>query len=212
MQNDVPTPSLVLSAGKGDIYDSSIWLGHAPTYTPLHRDPNPNLFVQLAGTKIVRLFKPSVGNDIFAKVQEKIGGEASAALRGEEMMKGLEKRVLEREVWGETDEGAAGGFEAQLESGDGLFIPKGWWHSIKGVGKGMTGSVSSAIVVLVLAVAMQANLSRRSTGGFDRLGDRLALQKIMWSLEMHSETRSLYHKPSESSWRQLRQSECEAVA
>lgn len=144
LSQDVPTPEIVLRAGKGDVYDSSIWLGQAPTYTPLHRDPNPNLFVQLAGRKMVRLVRPEIGRGIFAKVQEKIGGQASATMRGEEMMQGKEKEALEEEVWGE--ESAAGRsydvWETELGSGDGLFIPKGWWHSIKGVGQGMTGSVN----------------------------------------------------------------------
>lgn len=140
LQSSLPTPELVQQAGKGDIYDSSLWLGRAPTYTPLHRDPNPNLFVQLAGKKVVRLFRPRDGDGIFARVQERIGGSGSATMRGEEMMVGEERRLLEEVVWGEGQ--GCSGFEAELESGDGLFIPKGWWHSIKGVGEGMTGSVN----------------------------------------------------------------------
>lgn len=142
LRDDVPTPDLVLKAGKGDVYDTSIWLGQAPTYTPLHRDPNPNLFVQLAGRKVVRLMRPRAGDAIFACVQERIGGRGNAAVRGEEMMGGEEKRVLEEEVWGEEREGKEAMWEAEVGGGDGLFIPKGWWHSIKGVGEGMTGSVN----------------------------------------------------------------------
>ncbi|KAK3672567.1 hypothetical protein LTR78_007618 [Recurvomyces mirabilis] len=142
LRDDLPTPELVLKAGKGDVYDSSIWLGQAPTYTPLHRDPNPNLFVQLAGTKVVRLFKPDAGRAVFAKVQEKIGGSASATLRGEEMMQGAEKQALEQEVWGSSEVSLTSAYETIVERGGGLFIPKGWWHSIKGVGTGMTGSVN----------------------------------------------------------------------
>lgn len=149
LRDDVPTPAIVLKAGKGDVYDSSIWLGEAPTYTPLHRDPNPNLFVQLAGKKIVRLFKPNVGHGIFAKVQEQIGGHASASMRGEEMMMGAEKRALEEEVWGDVNNEFRGSaWQAELEPGDGLFIPKGWWHSVKGIGEGMTGSVSCLLHIV----------------------------------------------------------------
>ena len=43
----------------------------------------------------MRLCKPETGSSIFAKVQERIGGAASATMRGEEMMAGEEKRVLE---------------------------------------------------------------------------------------------------------------------
>lgn len=142
LRDDVPTPEIVRRAGKGDVYDTSIWLGQAPTYTPLHRDPNPNLFVQLAGRKIVRLMKPQAGNAVFARVQEKIGGAGNALMRGEEMMQGEEKRVLEEEVWGDGREAQELMWQAELEGGDALHIPKGWWHSIKGVGEGMTGSVN----------------------------------------------------------------------
>jgi hypothetical protein len=142
MRADLPTPELVLKAGKGDVYDSSIWLGHAPTYTPLHRDPNPNLFVQLAGKKIVRLYEPRAGNAVFSKVQEAIGGSASATMRGEEMMQGQEKKLLEEEVWSDGEDTIGGAWQAELEAGDALFIPKGWWHSVKGLGDGINGSVN----------------------------------------------------------------------
>ncbi|KAH0344349.1 Clavaminate synthase-like protein, partial [Aureobasidium melanogenum] len=141
---DLPTPELVSKAGKGDVYDTSIWLGQAPTYTPLHRDPNPNLFVQLAGKKQVRLFKPDLGNAIFHHVQASIGGAANATMRGAEMMEGAERAALEQAVWHPSSGAfwASEGLQCELGSGDGLFIPKGWWHSIKGVGQGMIGSVN----------------------------------------------------------------------
>ena len=141
---DLPTPDLVSKAGKGDIYDTSIWLGRAPTYTPLHRDPNPNLFVHLAGRKQVRLFKPDLGNAIFHHVQNNIGGAANATMRGAEMMEGAERAALEQAVW-DPPSGSfwtSEGLQCEVAPGDGLFIPKGWWHSIKGVGQGMIGSVN----------------------------------------------------------------------
>ena len=143
---DLPIPEFVTQAGRGDIYDSSIWLGRAPTYTPLHKDPNPNLFVQLAGRKAVRIFAPAVGNEIFASVKNRLGDGGRGQMRGEEMMGGEERKVLEEVVWSEQVLGPADvvlGQEAVLEAGDGIFIPKGWWHSIKGVGEGVIGSVST---------------------------------------------------------------------
>lgn len=89
LQADLPTPHLVTDAGKGDIYDANIWMGIPPTYTPLHKDPNPNLFVQLASKKRVRLFPSRVGMEIFRKVQMEIGQNASSAFRGNEMMEGI---------------------------------------------------------------------------------------------------------------------------
>ncbi|KAK2875364.1 hypothetical protein FQN49_001658 [Arthroderma sp. PD_2] len=166
LRNDFPTPSYVMQAGKGDIYDTNIWVGMAPTYTPLHRDPNPNLFVQLAGSKHVRLLSPDTGRGVFAQIREKAesaqtGRGHNSAIRGEEMMKGAERRLLDCAVWGshhepeqhketsdptcESDSHESqpdNGYEAVLHAGDALFIPKGWWHSIKGVGRGVTASVN----------------------------------------------------------------------
>lgn len=147
MQADLPTPDLVLKAGKGDVYESSIWLGRAPTYTPLHRDPNPNLFVQLAGKKTVRIYRPEVGGMVFAYVQRVVGGAGNERMRGAEMMEGRERGVFEDVIWNKDGREElpwdGQGWECEVEAGDGLFIPKGWWHSIKGTGEGMTGSVSS---------------------------------------------------------------------
>lgn len=157
LQSDLPVPEIIYKAGKGDVYNSSIWLGLAPTYTPLHRDPNPNIFVQLAGSKVVRLMQPRHGLEVYERVRARIGGGGNPAMRGDEMMAGVEGEELEKEVWnmelnvsGKEDRTTSAwtgkrlsGFEAQLDRGDGIFIPSGWWHSIKGVGRGMIGSVSS---------------------------------------------------------------------
>ncbi|EEH33344.1 hypothetical protein PAAG_04394 [Paracoccidioides lutzii Pb01] len=183
LHSDFPTPLFVSEAGRGDIYDTNIWMGIPPTYTPFHRDPNPNLFVQMAGRKAVRLYSPDTGLAVFQRVKAMVLWRQSqdenaiiadrvvadhAKFRGEEMMQGLEKTLLEAEVWGSSAErepneadggGASGsesgisrevedeatkthGFEAHLDAGDGMFIPMGWWHSIKGVGEGITASVN----------------------------------------------------------------------
>ncbi|KAL6246906.1 hypothetical protein RBB50_006213 [Rhinocladiella similis] len=143
---------------KGDIYASSLWLGRPPTYTPLHRDPNPNLFIQLAGRKVLRLLPPDVGGAIFDDVQNRIRTPSSrhvqrqtssATIRGDEMMAGPEKEALHDAVWAESGRDnryshviRTYGLETALELGDALFIPKGWWHSVKGVGQGVTASVN----------------------------------------------------------------------
>ncbi|KAJ5810953.1 hypothetical protein N7447_010469 [Penicillium robsamsonii] len=146
LREDFPTPELVARAGKGDVYDTNVWIGHPPTYTPLHRDPNPNLFVQLAGEKVVRLLAPADGQAVFGAVRRQLGKSGSreaAAFRGEEMMQGRERALLDEMVWRtpvSAGSDAGVGFEAYLEAGDSLFIPKGWWHSIKGIGGGVTAS------------------------------------------------------------------------
>jgi len=153
LQADVPTPSILqpfTSAGiKGDIYASSLWLGRPPTYTPLHRDPNPNLFIQLAGQKTIRLLPPEIGEALYHEISSSLSSDAksiSSRIRGEEMMVGLQKAALHDAVW--NDSGVYGKalqdhcLETTLGLGDTLFTPKGWWHSVKGIGDGVTASVN----------------------------------------------------------------------
>jgi len=140
LRDDLPTPKLVKEAGKGDVYDANIWLGIPPTYTPLHRDPNPNIFIQLASRKRVRLFTPDIGSAIFREVQQRIKQHASSKFRGNEMMEGPERIALEESTWGES--ASKDGFEVIVSPGDALFIPKGWWHSIKSIGSDLNASVN----------------------------------------------------------------------
>lgn len=161
LQADLPTPTLLSKLGRGDIYASSLWMGKPPTCTPLHRDPNPNLFVQLAGQKHIRLVKPDVGRAVYERARLKAGGGGRANMRGEEMMVGKEMQALEEAVWDEKDE-AIEGVEAQLSAGDGLYIPLGWWHAVHGTGTGANASVS-----VMICAKMRELTTGRSTGGSD---------------------------------------------
>ncbi|KAI5805938.1 hypothetical protein EDC01DRAFT_640915 [Geopyxis carbonaria] len=132
-----PTPDFVTSAGKGDIYATNLWLGRSNAInTPLHKDPNPNLFVQLCGRKKLRLFEPDVGKRLLQDVDDT--GHSLIAFRGEDMMVGERKEAIEEQVWEKSKEG----FEIEVEPGDGIFIPRGWWHAVRGVGTGVGGSVN----------------------------------------------------------------------
>ncbi|EHK23670.1 uncharacterized protein TRIVIDRAFT_36532 [Trichoderma virens Gv29-8] len=130
LQSDVPAPELIRKVGKGDIYSSSIWLGTEPTYTPLHRDPNPNLFCQLCSSKVVRLLPPDKGLELYNSVQTRLRRLGNSRIRSTEMMEGEEREMLHGAVWG-NEPTAADIQEVTLRAGDGLFIPKGWWHSIR---------------------------------------------------------------------------------
>ncbi|KAL8656481.1 MAG: hypothetical protein Q9226_002654 [Calogaya cf. arnoldii] len=148
MQDDLPIPELVTKTGKGDVYDTSIWLGVAPTYTPLHRDPNPNMYLQLAGRKVIRLLEPDTGQAVFDGFHLASGSKASSKFRGDEMMIGQEKGFLEAQIWSDAtreDGKESVGFEAILYAGESMFIPQGWWHSVRSIGTGCTGSVSLTI-------------------------------------------------------------------
>jgi hypothetical protein len=143
LQDDLPAPDIVQRAGKGDIYSSSIWMGTEPTYTPLHRDPNPNLFCQLYSRKTVRLLPPSRGDVLFFQVQAQIQQQGNSRIRTADMMQGEERTALHDAVWADKDLPEEL-HEVRLSAGDALFIPEGWWHSVKSVESngGLNGSVN----------------------------------------------------------------------
>jgi hypothetical protein len=161
LRDDLPAPHIVQKAGKGDIYASSLWMGIPPTDTPLHKDPNPNVLLQLAGRKTIRVLPPQSGRAVYANARrlcdeaEGSGLTLGPSIRGEEMMVGLERAILNDFMWGEgncteisenqVERTDLQGFETTLAAGDGVFIPKSWWHSVRGIGDhsdGINASVS----------------------------------------------------------------------
>ncbi|KAJ1324846.1 cupin-like domain-containing protein [Microdochium nivale] len=144
LSDDLRVPDIVQNSPKGDIYSSSVWLGLQPTYTPLHRDPNPNIFCQLRGHKTVRFLPPKVALGVFNKIQSKLGMRASARLRGTEMMQGLERDLLHKTMWLPSPEETHFSHiaEATVGPGDILFIPQGWWHTF--ISQGREGELNAS--------------------------------------------------------------------
>jgi hypothetical protein len=95
------------------------------------------------------MIKPQDGDMVFELLRREISQvmmDGKGRLRGEDMLVGKEARLLEGWVWHESSAGQEiEGYEAELESGDGLFIPKGWWHAVRGTGEGINASVSEVL-------------------------------------------------------------------
>jgi hypothetical protein len=173
LASDLPTPQIVRESARGDVYGSSVWMGFPPTSTPLHRDPNPNFFVQLVGTKCFRMLDHANG----LLVYQTATGKGTGRIRGPEMLVGEESQRMEEWLWGDkileslrTEDQHSGRpqvecWEACLNEGDAIFIPVGWWHSVRGVGS--TSSVNASVRA-GCPFGGYAN-SCRSIGGSDRL-------------------------------------------
>lgn len=92
------------------------------------------------------MMRPDIGRGVFERARLRAGGGGRASMRGEEMMVGNEMQALEEAVWDGQEE-AVEGYEAQLSVGDGLYIPLGWWHAVRGIGTGTNASVSEHVCV-----------------------------------------------------------------
>ncbi len=158
LRDDVGLPLTVRRTGRGDMYSSSLWLGLEPTATPWHCDPNPNMFFQLCNAKVVRMALPRIGETVFRQTKLQLGMTASLRIRGEEMMAGPERDLLDDAIWTRPSQDLV---EAHLDAGDALFIPKGWWHSVKSAGSaGGTERLSQLVVPLSTTGHRQATCSR----------------------------------------------------
>ena len=93
--------------------------------------------------KVVRLVKPAAGDALFRNVQTKLGRSGSSRIRLADMMYGPERELLHEMVWEDGEAHDAEMFEARVGPGDALFIPMGWWHSVRSEGEG--GSLNASV-------------------------------------------------------------------
>jgi hypothetical protein len=110
LQADVGALDAYLTPGEG-----MMWIGPMGTFTPLHFDLTNNLIVQVVGAKRVVMLPPSEtprlynNTHVFSAVHD-INDDAMLA-----------RYPLARDA--ET-------FEVELNAGDALFVPIGWWHQV----------------------------------------------------------------------------------
>lgn len=144
LREDLPTPNLIREGGQG-LVASSLWMGVPPTDTPLHKDPNPNFFVQLAGHKRIRMIRPEDGDLAYSTVRNIIADETGVTpfagafvnstftglggkLRGNEMMSGLEKKLMDSLIWG--DDHGVWSWENGQKVNNGYKIASGKWEFV----------------------------------------------------------------------------------
>ncbi|KAK6339180.1 hypothetical protein TWF718_008603 [Orbilia javanica] len=147
------------------------------THTPLHRDPTDNIFLQLASSKIITTIPPLLGDKIFSHLHRhsKLSSTDPRGRIRDGLLEWKESSVLDRVVWYDENgkkDGEGGELEAEDEiergvinllkssgevyktvvrKGEAVYIPAGWWHSVKSVlpdhteeleGKGVVASMN----------------------------------------------------------------------
>ncbi|MEL6865049.1 MAG: cupin-like domain-containing protein [Bacteroidota bacterium] len=96
------------------IFALNLWVGNK-TRSGLHFDNADNLFGQIYGTKRVYLVSPAYSKYLYPFLDNP--SKSQVDLEAPDMKKYPKSRQIE--VWTYT-----------LHPGDGLFMPRGWWHHI----------------------------------------------------------------------------------
>lgn len=150
MRDDVVTPLMCTTTGKGCLYRSNIWFGGAKgTASPCHIDPFENLLCQVVGTKQVTLFAPALGlSHLYPAVgtvqantslvdMEKpnlivhpLYREAVEMLNAQRSGKSNVPAPASSNVESEGTTEMLGG-RGTLYPGDAVYVPFKWWHYFK---------------------------------------------------------------------------------
>lgn len=112
---DVNTPK-ICETGKGHLYKVNIWLGGVDgVKSPCHYDPFSNILCQVFGTKHVILFHPDQSENLYPALGTIQKNTSLVDFSNPDLVK---HPLFEKAI----------GYEANLNPGDGLFIPYKWWH------------------------------------------------------------------------------------
>ena len=126
-----PTPDLFHAVGASSRRD--IFFGPSGTVTQLHRDPYSNLFCQVVGFKYIKLHDPKDSEMLYL-----VPGSNSTNLP-HDMFSVTREYLLSKFPLYRSDLV----YECTILPGDCIYIPEGWWHSLK------SASVSCSIAHFV---------------------------------------------------------------
>jgi hypothetical protein len=97
------------------------WIGPAGSFTGLHWDIAPNLFAQIRGAKEFTLYPPQQTPFLYPSRKYDIGSILSSV---DARMPDYDRFPLFRK---------AEGIKVEVQSGQILFTPRGWWHQVLGL-------------------------------------------------------------------------------
>jgi hypothetical protein len=103
-----------------------LWIGPAGAVSPLHYDSVDNLFAQIRGSKAFIVFDPAQSDYLYSHPQESQTPHISRVNPEHPSLTLFPKFAF------------AEPFHGTLNSGDLLFIPKGWWHHVRSLTDSMS--------------------------------------------------------------------------
>ncbi|KAL7549635.1 hypothetical protein ACHAWF_012905 [Thalassiosira exigua] len=147
--NDVPIPQFCddknHNVGEGKRYHSMLWMGPRHSISPLHFDPLDNLLMQVVGWKRVLLFPPkNISDDGSRSIKQLSNGPTwhYAGTDGNQYnTSSVDIENIDHDRFPNFEAMAPTPFECLLGPGDGLFIPKRWWHHVRSLEMSISANV-----------------------------------------------------------------------
>ncbi|KAL7525580.1 hypothetical protein ACHAXR_001067 [Thalassiosira sp. AJA248-18] len=139
VSNDIPIPQLCddengeYNIGEGKLYHTMLWMGPRHTVSPLHFDPLDNILMQVVGWKRVLMFPPDNQSRHYAGAK---GNQYNtSAIDIENLNSSTLKQFPNFKALAPTP------YECILGPGDGLYIPKKWWHHVRSLEMSVSANV-----------------------------------------------------------------------
>ncbi|XP_057797827.1 lysine-specific demethylase JMJ30 [Salvia miltiorrhiza] len=126
LKQDIVIPDYCF-AGGGEIRSLNAWFGPPGTVTPLHHDPHHNILAQVAGKKYIRLYSPSLSEELYPHTETMLCNSSQVDLDD----------IDEQEFPKILD---LGFMDCILEEGEMLYIPPKWWHYVRSLTKSFSVS------------------------------------------------------------------------
>jgi hypothetical protein len=118
MEEDVKCPE-ICQTGKGHLYRTNIWFGSPlGTISPCHIDPFNNILIQIVGKKKVEVIDPCYSPHLYPAYGTVQKNTSRVDFEKPDLKEFPKFAEAERHM-------------AELNPGDGLFIPFKWWHYCK---------------------------------------------------------------------------------
>mmetsp|Transcript_7929 Transcript_7929/g.7984 ORF Transcript_7929/g.7984 Transcript_7929/m.7984 type:complete len:285 (-) Transcript_7929:203-1057(-) len=116
LEEDVKPFPAILQTGKGALYRTNIWMGgEGGTESPCHYDPFHNIICQVYGKKEIILYPPEENVNLYPAY--------GTVQKNTSLVDFISPDFKEHPLFAK-----AKGVRVELEPGDGLYIPKGYWH------------------------------------------------------------------------------------
>jgi mannose-6-phosphate isomerase-like protein (cupin superfamily) len=158
------------------ISSTHLWMSPHATVSTAHFDAEDNLLVVIKGSKLVALAPPNVSELLSFPLSSTDSHHSTADLF----------RM-------HTDGTVAGTLSFDLQAGDALFIPEGWWHAVKSqegtisVNHWFAASIHSDLVDLpAFPHTIRRYFQQRAHEALDARLDSLASARNVKTTEMHT--------------------------